>query len=73
LQDRVAKFKEAKQLANHAAKQARHNLQRQLIVQHNKVEETVSVNSDSEEKTVKNYGYMGTKMFRARTFLAVDG
>jgi hypothetical protein len=53
LQSRIAKLKEAKQLANHAARQARRELQRQGGGQRNKQEETIEVDSDSEEKTVR--------------------
>jgi hypothetical protein len=59
LQDRVAKLKGAKQLANHAARQARQNLQRQLNGQRTKEEDTVVMESDSEETPVRYWCIMG--------------
>ena len=53
LQGRIAKLKEAKQLANHAARLARRDLLRQVDGQHEKEDETVEVDSDSDEKTVR--------------------
>jgi hypothetical protein len=62
LQGRIAKLKEAKQLANHAARQARWKLKRQCDGQRNKEEETVEVDSDSDEKTVRLWCIMGTQI-----------
>jgi hypothetical protein len=53
LQGRIAKLKEAKQLANHAARLARRDLLRQFDGQHEKEDETVEVYSDSDETTVR--------------------
>ncbi len=61
LQGRIAKLKDAEQLANHAARLARRDLQRHFDGQHNKEEETVEVDSDSDEKTVRLWCILGTK------------
>jgi hypothetical protein len=53
LQDRVAKLKKAKQVANHAARRAREKLQRKLKGQCDKAEDTVEVLSETEAETVR--------------------
>jgi hypothetical protein len=68
LQDRVAKFKEAKQVVNHAARRARENLQRQMQGQRNKEAETVVVDSDTEAKPVRYCSVMGTTFLMGTNF-----
>jgi hypothetical protein len=71
LLDRVAKIKKAKQVANHAARRARENLQRQLNGQRNEDEISVEL-SDTETQPVRYRSIMGKTFLMGTKFLKLQ-